>query len=425
MGKRHAGLRRRAGARGSYALLMGATFLLYALNNVETSAMPTYVMDRGGSALLASAQTSLFVLAAVLLRLVLGPMSDRRGPRFVMLVGAAGFAVPCALLPLCGELWQVVALRACQAVGLAAFHPCVSLAVSRMSAPEHVGGRLGAARFVATLSLMVGPAALFPLIDAAGYGAFFGVLCAMGLAGFALLVPLDDGCDEHGEACGGGAGPDGDGISAEGTAGTRATGTPGVSPQELFCQHAALLAFPFACALGYGAALNFGKALAAEALPGMNDGLLFTFVSVGGLAGSLACGRLADRMGARVTVAGSLGLAAAGSLVLAFARVSAPFAAGGVLFGLGYFGATTALTAALARSAGDAAKGSALALQQSCLDLGLAAGSLLAGVAVQASGSATSAFFAAAVLIGLCVPAWLAASRGSSRTPVPMRPSGK
>ena len=125
------------------ALLMGTTFAFYAFNNVETSAVPSYVMELGGSALIASAQTSLFIVAAVILRFAFGPMSDRRGPRFMMIVGALGFTLPCVLLPFCAELWQVLSLRAVQAVGLAAFHPCVSLAVSRISQPGMLGTRMG------------------------------------------------------------------------------------------------------------------------------------------------------------------------------------------------------------------------------------------------------------------------------------------
>ena len=420
-----------------FLALMSTTFIFYAFNNAVTSAMPTYVMDLGGSALLASAQTSLFVLTAILLRLVFGPMSDRRGPRFVMIVGALGLTVPCAFLPLCDGLWQVVALRVCQAVGLAAFHPCVPFVVSLLSAPEKVGRHLGAMRFVSTLSLMVGPVALFPLINEAGYEVFFWALCAMGFMGLVLLVSMNDGMRTAGSGKVGAGGRCGLVGSSEGRqivdntdaaeiaiptismgmlnvlAETRTPDTNSVasSHQGLLRQRVALLAFPLACALGYGVALNFGKTLMAEVLPDLNDGLLFTFVSVGGLVGSLACGQLADRVGTRTTVAGSLGLMSAGAFVLAFARVLVPITVGSILFGAGYFGSITALTAALARSVGESGKGRALALQQSCLDLGLATGSLLAGVAVQMSGSVFYAFLMAAVLIGLCVPAWLAVGR--------------
>ncbi len=460
---------RRGPAWANYASLMGATFLFYAFNNVETTAMPSYVVELGGPALLASAQTSLFVLAAVALRLVLGPMSDRRGPRRMMVVGALGFTLPCVLLAFCTELWQVLALRAVQAVGLAAFHPCVSLAVSRISQAGVLGARMGAVRFVSTLSLMVGPALLFPLVEGAGYRAFFGALCLMGALGLALLGAFDDGWGEDGgvrsdsaddgcgagarscpadDGCGAGAKSRfvGDGRGAEARpcfagdgrgAGVRpcfADGEPRrdgeaapdepdpapcdagvpvraedagrVSPVGLFRRFAPLLVFPFVCAFGYGAVLNFGKMLVAQAMPGLNAGLVFTFVSAGGLLGSLVCGRLVDKAGVRATVAAALACVAAGSLLLGFARGVWLLGAGGVVFGAGYFGATTALTAALAARAEDDCRGSALALQQSCLDVGLAVGGLAAGAVVQLSASVSAAFLGTAALVALGVPLW-------------------
>lgn len=382
--------------RLNYALLMGATFAFYAFNNVETSAVPSYVMELGGPALIASAQTSLFIVAAVILRFAFGPMSDRRGPRFMMIVGALGFTLPCVLLPFCAELWQVLSLRAVQAVGLAAFHPCVSLAVSRISQPGMLGTRMGTVRFVSTLSLMVGPALLFPLIDRAGYRAFFGVLCALGLVGLVLLGMFDDGR------------PAGD-ATADRSGLWKAR--EGVGPVSLVCRFAPLLVYPFVCAFGYGAMLNFGKMLVADVMPALNDGLVFTFVSMGGLIGSLSCGRLVDRMGVRTTVAGALIFAGTGLLVLGVARDVVLFALGGIVFGMGYFGVTTALTAALAAKTDDGCRGSALSLQQSCLDVGLAAGSLLAGAIVQATASVSFAFWSMALVIVLSVPSWLCLCR--------------
>ncbi len=159
-------------------------------------------------------------------------------------------------------------------------------------------------------------------------------------------------------------------------------------------------------------AINFGKTLVRLVDPALNDGLLFTFVSLGGLAGSLAAGRLVDRSGARLAVAVCLGAIALGSAALASMLGVAALACGGVLFGVGYFGMTTALTAALARRAKAGDRGSALSLQQSCLDVGIAVGGLLAGALVQTSGSVALAFGAVAACGLVCVPVWLAVCRG-------------
>ena len=388
------------GEAGFLSLIISAS-LIYGLNNVSTSAMPSYVLSQGGSDFLSSAQTSMFVGLAVLLRLFFGPLSDRRGPRFVMAAGALGFAVPCALMPLAGELWQVLALRLCQAVGLAAYHPCVAHCVSRICPQDQVGRRMGFVRFASTLSLMVGPALLFPVIDSAGFGVFFEVLAAVGFAGLLLLLPIDD--RQRGQA--GSAAP------------TAREATRDLARRRTLDRpQLALLAATFVCALGYSCFLNFGRGLVRDALPGVNDGLVFTFLAAGGLAGSLLCGRMVDARGARGTVAGCLACMAAGAIALSVASSMVGLFVGAAVFGAGYYGATTALTASASRVSDPAARGRFIALQQSSLDIGIVAGSLLAGLIVQLTGGIAGAFVATATVIAAFFPSWLAVFQGNEAT---------
>ena len=156
------------------ALVAIAAFLLFGLNNTETAALPTYVMSLGAGPFVAGMQNSLFVLIAVLVRIPLERVVERRGSRFAMIAGALGYTVPCLLLAGCSELWQVVALRLGQAFGLALFQPSIAQYLAATTPASKLGRRLGIVRFATTASLMAGPVTVFPLIDAQGYGAFFG-----------------------------------------------------------------------------------------------------------------------------------------------------------------------------------------------------------------------------------------------------------
>ncbi|MBR2834808.1 MAG: MFS transporter [Coriobacteriales bacterium] len=405
----------------SFLFLIASCFLFYAFNNVETSAMPEYVLEMGGSKLLASLQTSLFVGVAVILRLFFGPLADARGPRFVMIIGALGFTLPCLFLPFCNHLWQIIVLRVCQAVGLAAYHPCVAHCTSRLCNAETLGKHMGVVRFASTLSLMVGPAVLFPLIAAYGYGVFFGVLCILGFVGFLALLPLDD--KQHTNICRNRTDVAPEPESESDVADDR------IDAQDLTSQHEpeprktpnsyswlrtlnrsdiALLIYPLICAFGYSVILNFGKLLVQAEMPGINDGLIFTFLSIGGLAGSLGCGVLLDTYTARKTVFACLCMITTGTALLAFAQGILLLAAGSMLFGCGYFGATTVLTATAGKQASPLIKGSFIALQQSCLDCGMVIGSLTAGVIAQAFNSLAVAFVAASIVIAITIPIWLA-----------------
>ena len=133
------------------ALVAIAAFLLFGLNNTETTALPTYVMSLGAGPFVASLQNSLFVLLAVLLRIPLERVVEQRGSRFAMIAGALGYTVPCLALVGCSELWQVVVLRLAQAFGLALFQPSVAQYLAATSPASKLGRRLGIVRFALSL----------------------------------------------------------------------------------------------------------------------------------------------------------------------------------------------------------------------------------------------------------------------------------
>ena len=391
----------------SLALLLVATLLVYALNTAETAAMPGLVRDLGGSALLATAQTSAFVLASVLLRLFFGPLSDRVGPRVVMIVGALSFAVPCAILPLCHTLPSLLSLRIAQAVGLAAFHPCVTQCAGRLSSERTLGRSIGSVKLAGTLSLLAGPALLFPVIDGHGRGAFFAALAAMGALAAILLVFLDDhstGPQRHGRA----GRQDSRRSALDGIPKPSARPSPRVA---LDVGVAALLALPFSLAMSYGVVLNLGKAIMHMAVPDGNGGLLFTFIGVGGIAGTVLTSHLVDRGHVRRGGVLTLSLAALGCAGLAYSRTIASLLATSVIFGLGYFGGLSLLACVATRDTCPERRGRFMALQQSCQDLGIVMGGLVAGTVAQATGSPVGAFVTSAVLVTSMVPLWLATRR--------------
>lgn len=403
------------GDRADAALALASAFLLFGFNTTEAAAMPELVGSLGGGTFLAGAQNSLYVLLAVGLRGLFGPLADRRGARLVMVIGALGFCLPCLALPFCSDARAVVALHLAQAVGLAAYHPCVSSYLTALSRPERIGRRLGSLRFVTTAAAMLGPALLFPLIGAVGYPAFFGVLASVALAGLLCVLALPT-------------------VTAVGAVGARLTGAPGgaagelgsrgdasvcapsvVGPSSAPCpswRRAVLLALPLVLGLGYSVVLNYGQALSRICFPGMNEGLLFTFFSVGGLAGSVIAGRAFDARGAWGPVGAGLGCLAGGLALLTQGQLGpAALVAGGVVGGFGYYGACAACAAALGTLGDASRRGRLFSVQQSSLDVGIVLGGLgsaaglAAGLSVPAAYLALSATMAAGALLwGILYP---------------------
>lgn len=397
--------------------LMASAFLLFGFNSTATSAMPEYVMAMGGGSLLAGAQNSLFVLLAVMLRLFFGPLADRVGGKRMMLLGAAGFCLPCALLPLCTSLWPALGLRLLQCVGLAAFHPNVSFYITEHTAPQQRTRFISTARFASTASLMVIPATLFPLIGSAGYGAFFTALAFVGFAGLLLVLPLPNGGATQGEGSTSAKRrplPD-EAPSPRCSAPTSAPGDalPPPSPGGSSSLLQAAIAMPALLACGYSVLLVFGPSYLLSVAPLVNNGLLLSAVSLGGLAGSLIAAPLTRRAGTQracifTTLCFTFGL----TVMLAQSGGAMALLTGGAVAGFGYFGSTTLLNAYVGQAADPRNAGRLFARQQSFLDVGMMTGSLLAGALLQAGTGYQLALGIMALLLTAGAIAWAALRQG-------------
>ena len=77
-----------------------AGFFMYGCNNILMTLLPSYSLSIGATMVEAGLQGTVFLLVAVVMRFYFGPLADRRGTRFVMVIGAASFVVSSLLLAL-------------------------------------------------------------------------------------------------------------------------------------------------------------------------------------------------------------------------------------------------------------------------------------------------------------------------------------
>lgn len=399
-------------ARRASLLVAASAFLLFGLNNVATSAFPGYLMLKGGSPLLAGLQNSVFVLLAIGLRIPLEPLVAKWGSKFAMLAGALGYTIPCLALIWCDSLWQIVALRLAQAIGLAAFQPSIAQYLTATSRADELGSNLGLVRFATTASFLAGPTLLFPLMGEESAAAFFAALGAVGCAGFLLAAlapsPRNDGCAKpsvmrkpaeapSARACQ-------DSPRAAQPSGAR-RGASALNRKRAVM----LIAGPLLLAWGYSVVMSFGRLFSQSSLAACPEGMLFAFMGIGGLAGCLASGWLADAIGAKRSVASCIAACGCGLLLMAEAPFEAGVLAGSLLFGAGYFGGTTSFIAAAGKALEHAqpdAAGTFLARQQSGLDAGMVLGSAVGGFMLQASLPVAFIFLIAALAALACIPVW-------------------
>ncbi|WP_232051002.1 MFS transporter [Arabiibacter massiliensis] len=348
-----------------------AGFSMYGCNNVLMTLLPSYSLDIGSTMVEAGLQGTVFLLVAVLMRFYFGPLADRRGTRFVMVVGAASFVVSSVMLVFCTAFWQILLVRCVQAVGLSAFWPCAVAAVASIAPQGKSGLFIGAYRFATAASLLVGPLAALMLVGERGYAACF--LALAGLAAMALVLSL---CFAPS-----------DGGSAAGRAAERASGESPGTAGKLRGAFASgqgnlpvLLCVTAVVSLGYGLSMNFVVTFVEGIGSPINAGLFFSCFSLGGLIANPLAGWAADRCDRRILLAGTLGCMGAGIGLIAFVQsVPSILLAAGLVAGLGSSGSTIVVLSTISARVDERFRASALAVQQNVVDLGIACASTLFG----------------------------------------------
>lgn len=395
-------------ARRSIALLFFAGFVAYAYNHAFMVVSPLYVLEIGGTAVDAGAQGSAFIIVAVVLRFLFGPLADRHGAKIVMGAGLAVFAVAGFLMALCDQLWQFMVLRCLQSVGLAAFFPCATALVVLLVPENKTGFWLGAYKAVSSISLLVGPSMAMAFIEICGYrSAFFLMGLCAALAGIAS-AGIGVKNLENSSACSKRSGRlfgrnnHAKCMRQNGKDVTRILREAVASAPRLM---GAVLGTTFIAALGYGLLVSFAAARIEEVLPVVNSGLYFTLVGFGGLVANPLAGWLTDRFSRTTVLAASLFCMGLGIVFLGIPTVEVwTCAVSGFLAGFGYFGSMTTILAIIAGQIANKFRSSALSLQQNGIDLGIACASGMFGLAIGLVGDAGAVFAvqgAVTALLGL------------------------
>lgn len=415
------------GAAGRTALrtfvpLCLAGFIAYAYNNAYMTLAPTFAQDVGADLVQAGLQGTVFLVAAVALRFVLGPLADRIGTKPVMAIGLASFALGSALFTLCETFWHVLCVRCIQAVGIAAFYPCATAAVADASPEGKSGLFLGLYRFVTAASLTVGPAAAFAVADAAGYRPCFAALACAALVALACVLGLP------GSSRGSKPGAEGNGSRPEeGAAASRPAGGPLRALRDCLAGDPRLvvlvLGMTLLAALGYGLLFSFSATYLRAVGSGLDEGLYFTVVGLGGLVANPLAGWLCDRRDRRRLLAGWLACLGAGVAVLGAGGTGAAAAvASAALAGLGYAGAVTTVLSIVSASLAPDSRSSLLALQQNAIDLGIACASGVFGAVLSAAGDRQGAVFLTWGALTVLAALVLGALRGAETPGNPSRP---
>jgi MFS family permease len=390
--------------------------------------VPDIEADTGWSRTQISLAYSVYVLLYSVLSIASGLVTDRSGPRVVLIGGAVFLAGGYALAGLSQQLWQLyLAFGVLAAVGMsAAYVPCNATVV------RWFVRRRGTALSVSTAGVGVGGLLVPPLAGLAstawGWRAtYLGLALAAGLCLLVAARVMVGSPEERGQY------PDGDPAPpavSGGTGATLATGLGDLGVRLAVRTPAFWLIFavfgatwivvffppvhlsPFAEDLGL-------SRVAASAAVGA--------IGLGGLAGRLVSGSVSDRVGRLPMLAVVVGLQAGAFALFAVSSGPLTLYPAAVVFGFGYGGSTSLFPAVVGDQFGRAHVGALVGLIFGGAGSLAAVGPGVAGYLYDVTGGYRTAFAlaAGANVVSLAMVGLLAlATSGTSRPDVgPISPA--
>lgn len=346
------------------SILAGGIFLI--VNFVMLSFGPAYLDGYGYSTFLAGFQNTIFSLFCVIFRLYFAPLADVRGRRSMMLVGMAAFVLGMFFFYLArGSYLLVVLARLFMALGMASYLSSASCYVSEIVSQKDQGLAIGIQRAVYSLALLLGPLGAIQMIDSSGgYQGLFLSLMGLSLLGVFILVFIRDSQIAKKDRVDLGA------IIGEYRllVGQKQTRDIYLRLLPVTVSYGAVLSYVTIYLAGFGLTEQAGIFFTAFALAGL----------MGNVVGGSALGHFSHLSLSKLFAsANALGVA------LLFWVPYQPLVAmllAGTIAGFGFTSSIAVIINWLVQVVPGHMRGTALGLQESCIDGGIALGSLIFGL---------------------------------------------
>lgn len=361
-----------------FIFLWGAIFSFVCFYSSLT-VLPLYVFDMGGTEFDIGLHMILFFGASILMRFYFGPLTDRKGRKIPLMIGAFAFATSSLLFIICDNVWSMALARIYHAVGLATFFSGGGSLIVDLAPSRRLGLYIGVFRLTFVLALLSGPTLALAIINSYSYTVWFVVSFFIGALSL-LLVSL---------------------VKTPGySQKSQESGSLKKFASVLKEKSAYLPLYGIALvSLVYGVLLSFAVLYIDQNSDIANPGFYFTCLSVVAVLGNFFSGYFSDRWGRPLVVWPAIMLLSIGVGVLFFLPdTPSIFFLSSIAAGLGYSGGITSLAAWLVEVTDKESRGTVLALQESVIDLGVGLASFVFGTMSGFFGMGTS--FA---LIGLTV----------------------
>lgn len=180
---------RSSGISGLIALLAGAHFAHHVLTALIVPLLPFIRDDFGLNYAQAGIVNSAFTIAYGIAQLPAGWLSDRIGPRYMLLIGISGVAAAGAFIGLSPAYGALIGGLLLLGVAGGGYHPAASAVISRVVAPERRGRALGVHIVGGSTSHFLAPLIAAGLVSLAGWrGSFLALAAPVAILGFVIFA---------------------------------------------------------------------------------------------------------------------------------------------------------------------------------------------------------------------------------------------
>jgi len=168
--------------------------LLFMINvSSSYSVVPVFLINQNFTLVQVGISSSLYSFAAIVLRILLGPLADKKGRKFSLIISASSFIISWFLIWLAPSFGLHLIARAIQAIGLALYMSTGSSVVSDVTDKKIVGSCMGIYRGFMGLGFVIGPVIGLMLIKISDKFLFIGMISFALLSLFMLIFISETG----------------------------------------------------------------------------------------------------------------------------------------------------------------------------------------------------------------------------------------
>lgn len=368
-------------------LVAGGSFATFQFS---MTVIPLYTLSIGGKTWDIGLIAGIIALSSTGARLLAGILVDRIGRKPVLYIGAGALIVSTLLYHVAQIIPTLLLVRLIHGIGFGAVHLTSTVLITDITPKERWGEGQGYFTGLTILSLAVAPPLGFILYENAGFSWVFIVTTLIALSALVLALFIPE--------------------TAKGIA-----RHPSETARRPLVERGAFLPSSIVALTtwGHGAIVAFLPLFTTERHI-LNPGLYFTSMSVMGIVCRGIIGKMSDRYGRGVVLVPGLLTSMSGLVVLHFATNTPLVMVAGMLFGLGFSSVQPVILAITAERVPAERRGTAMGMVSASNDLGITAGSFLAGPIITQTGFSL-VFFIAASLVGVAIAVFLMAMRHDLR----------